>query len=179
MKESELDMQVDYFFLSKYTFRSLSHFPRIRILNFNIILYYKQKYKHFLFLHILILLFFFNVNILTRFYLKVFPVNILQIKLRNSISLYRFLNNFFYVYFPLIDSFSTEFKVFFSQDIIKFNFFKFPLVYELNLFFLSMEYLYLFLNNYKFQLEFYLRKKRKTAVNLSLLQYYKFPLFLL
>lgn len=87
-----------------------------------------------------------------------------------------FIKNFIYISFPFIDSFTTEFKVIYTHLIIKICFFKFPLIYELNIFFILFDFLHIYLNSYKFQLEFYLKKKNKTIINLNYLHFFKIPL---
>ena len=156
--------------MSKYTYVSLFNFPKITTFNFNVVLHYKQKQKYFLFINIIILLFFFNPNIKTRFLFKISPVTLLQITLRNQNFISNFINNFVYVYLPLIDSFSAEFKNLQKKNIIKFIFFKFPLLIELNTLFTSLEHLQIFLNTYKFQLEFHFKKTKNLLSNYNFLQ---------
>lgn len=146
--------------LSKYNQNSITSFPKIINCNFTVALYYKQKHKYFLFINIMLLLLFVNPYIKTRFFFKTSPINIIQINLRGQNTILNFMANFIEIYFPLIDSFLIEFKFSLKHNTIKFNFFKFPLLFELNILFLSLEHLYLFINNYKFQLEFNLKKKK-------------------
>ena len=167
-----------YLFMSKYTYKSLINLPTLIYLNFNIILHYKQKNKYFLFINLLLLILFFNPNMKTRFFFKTTSINILQINLRNQNNILQFLFKFIFIYFPLIDSFSTELKIIQKKNIVKCCFFKFPLLFELNILFLSLEYLYLFLNNYKFQLVFHFKKKKNNLINYNLLQYFKLPITL-
>lgn len=178
MKNLKINITLNYFWLSKYLYKSLFEYPTILNLNFNIIIYYKQKYKYFLFMHIIFFLLFFNPNIKSRYFFKLTPVNILQLNLKKQMSIIWFLQTYIYVYFPLIDSFSAELKVSSKNNIIKFSFFKFPLVFELNALFNSLDHLYSFLNNYKFQLEFTLKKRKNNLINYNYLHYLKLPILL-
>ena len=87
-----------------------------------------------------------------------------------------FLHNFIYNYFPLIDSFSAEFKYILKNQIITVTFYKFPLFFELNVLFLSLENLIIMLNNYKFDLRFFFKKQKNLIKNYNLLHILKFPL---
>ena len=166
------------FLLSKYTYNAVFSYPRIITLTFAVTLYYKQKHKFLIFLHIILLLLFTNPNMKTQFFFKTAPINLVRLQLKGSNAILCFIFNFIYIYFPLIDSFSCELKYNLRYNLIKFCFFKFPLLFELNILFLSLEYLYLFLNNYKFQLEFYLKRKKNYLVNYNFLQFLKFPILL-
>ena len=161
--------------LSKYTLKQIN-FPKIQSLFFNIILYYKQKNKFFIFISIIMLFIFFTPNFKTRFLFKISQINILQINLRNEKTIFKFIYNFIYLYFPLIDSFVTEFKYLQKKNLIKFSFFKFPLIFELNTFFHLIENLLSFLNIFKFQLKFQLKKKKNILINCNFLQMLKIPL---
>lgn len=178
MKIEKNNFFINHFLLSKYTYNTLASYPLLINFNFNVVLYYKQKHKFFLFINLLFLLLFFNPNLKTRFFFKTSPINILQINLRSSHSILQFIYNFIYIYFPLIDSFSTELKLLTKHNNVKFCFFKFPLLLELNLLFFSLEYLYIFLNTYKFQLEFIFKKQKNNLVNYNLLQLLKLPILL-
>ena len=162
--------------LSKYIYTSLLNYPRILLLTFTVLFYYKQKQKYTFFINIIFLIFFFNSNFKTRFFFKNSVVNILKLNLRGSNSIYIFISNFIFLYLPLIDSFSLECKFVFNTHNMKFCFFKFPLLFELSYVFNSLEFFYVFLNTFKFQLEFQLKKKRNSFYNSNLLQILKFPL---
>lgn len=164
------------FLISKYNYSLLFNSSLLKKLTFTIILYYKQKYKYYLFINIIMLLFFVNPYLKTRFLYKNNSFNILQLNLSHQRNIIIFLTNFIVVYFPLIDSFSIEFKFFKKDNIIKFCFLKFPLLFELNILFLSLEYLYIFLNNYKFQLEFHFKKRKNTLINCNFLHILKLPI---
>lgn len=161
--------------ISKYTLKQLNY-PKIQNMFFNIILYYKQKNKFFIFITILLLFLFFTPNFKTRFFFRISQINILQINLRNETTIFKFIKNFIYIYFPLIDSFAAEFKYLNKKNIIKFHFFKFPLLFELNTFFHNIEHLIIFLNSYKFQLNFHLKKKKNVSTYLNYLSMLKIPL---
>jgi hypothetical protein len=176
MVEYKTNLIFNNFLQSKYTFKSLLNYPKIKRLDFNIIIVYKQKNKYYLFINIILLLLFFNTNLKTQFFFKISSINILKLTLRGQNSILRFLSTFIYIYFPLIDSFSAELKFFPKKNIVTFCFFKFPLLFELNILFISLEYLYTFLNNYKFQLSFHFKKKKNYLSNYNLLQMFKFPL---
>ena len=176
MNIKKIKLNINYFWISKYNYTNLLFPPQIINLIFNIIIYYKQKYKYFLFINLILLLIFFNPYIKTRFFFKCSPINIIQLNLRGQNTILKFINNYIYTYLPLIDSFNAEFRFFKKKNYIKFFFFKFPLLFELNNLFISLEYLYLFLNAYKFQLEFQLIKKKNNIINYNLLHYLKFPL---
>jgi hypothetical protein len=164
--------------LLKYTLKQLNNYPKIHNLSFNVILYYKQKNKFFLFITIIMFFLFFNPNLKTRFLFKTSQINILQITLRDEKTILAFINNFIYIYFPLIDSFTAEFKYLKNKNIIKFCFFKFPLLFELHTFFQSLEHLFFFLNTYKFQLTFHLKKQKNTSIYSNLLHIIKLPLLI-
>ena len=140
--------------------------------------HYKQKNKYFLFITIILLFLFFNPNTKTRFLFKGSVINILQITLRNETTIFQFLTNFIYIYLPLLDSFSAEVRYLTKKNIVKFCFFKFPLLFELNNFFHSLEHLYMFLNSYKFQLEFHLKKQKNQIMHLNLMTFLKLPLLI-
>lgn len=179
MQKKKINNTINYFSLSKYNYISLFNFPSIINLNFNVLIYYKQKHKYILFINIIFILLFFNPNLKTRYIFKQTPINILQTTLRTQNSIIIFLNNFIYIYFPLIDSFSIENKFFIkNSNIIVFSFFKFPLLFELNTLFNSLDHLYIFLNNYKFQFELKLKKQKNNFINLNLIQFLKLPLLI-
>lgn len=167
-----------YILQSKYNFTNLQNYPKIISMNLNIVLYYKQKHKYFLFINIILLLIFFNINTKTRFLFKSTQINILQLSIKSDKLISKFLVNFLNIYFPLIDSFSAEFKFFSQKNIFKFSFFKFPLIFELNSLFTSLEHLYNFLNNYKFQLQFNLVKQKNFLLNYNYLHILKLPILL-
>ena len=169
---------IHYYFLSQYTYTNLFNFPSFFLFNFNVTFYYKQRIECLLFLQLLFLIFFFESLIKTQFFTtkQLLPLNVLQIQIRGETGILNFIKNFIYISFPFIDSFTTEFKVIYTHLIIKICFFKFPLIYELNIFFILFDFLHIYLNSYKFQLEFYLKKKNKTIINLNYLHFFKIPL---
>jgi len=101
-------------------------------------------------LHLLFLILFFSPYLKTRFLFNSSPINILQILLRSECSIAKFIHNFVNIYFPLIDSRLLELKMIPKKHVMKFFFFKFPLLLELNFFFSIFEDLQIFLNAYKF-----------------------------
>lgn len=164
--------------LSKYTLKQLNNYPKIQSLSFNAVIYYKQKNKFFLFITIIMLFLFFTPNLKTRFFFKISHINILQIILRTEKMIFHFLYNFIYIYFPSIDSFTADLKYLTKKNIIKFCFFKFPLQFELNTFFHSLEHLLIFLNSYKFQLILQMKKQKNTSTYSNLLRVFKLPLYI-
>lgn len=166
------------YFISKYNYTTIKNFPRIEYMNYNLVLNYKQKNKYFLFINMVLMLIFYNTNMKTRFLFKTSQTNILELSLKSEHLIFSFIENFIYIYFPQIDSFSAEFKFFYSKNIIKFTYFKFPIIFELNSLFNSIEYLYNFINNYKFQLNFFLKKQKNVLLNCNFLQYYKLPILI-
>jgi hypothetical protein len=166
----------NYFFQSKYISTTLNY-PKIISLSFNSVIFYKQKNKIFLFIKI-IYLFFFNQTSTSSFSLKNSNINILKVKLRNYNSIVTFLSTFIFIHLPLIDSFSTEFKPFLQGQVYTFCFFKFPILFELNVLFSSLEYLLVFLNNYKFELQLFFKKQKNNSKNINLLHMLKLPLLL-
>lgn len=178
MLSKNINKQINYYWISKYNNINLKNFPEIDFINYSIVLLYKQKNKYYLFINMILFLIFFNPNTKTRFLFKTTQINILELHLKSKILILKFLNNFIFIYFPLIDSFSTEFKFIMKKNTIIFSFFKFPLLFELNSLFNSIEYLYTFLNNYKSQLQISFKKQRNNMSNYSLLQFYKLPLLI-
>ena len=167
--------QLNNYLLSKYNYVKLKKFPKIESMCFNLILNNKQKNKYYLFLNMILMIIFFNPNTKTRFLFKTSQINILELNFKSEHLILRFLFNFIYIYFPQIDSFTAEFKFFLKKNAIKFSFFKFPFIFELNSLFGSIDYLYSFMNNYKFQLNFILKKQKNHLLNYNVLQYYKLP----
>lgn len=164
--------------ISKYNYKSLLNFPLIHSLHFNVIFYYRQRIEYLIFLNILLLVFFFQPQIKTRFYCSHIeaPYNVLQIDLRKEISILKFIQNFIYVSFPFLDSFILEGRIQSNLTFVKLNFFKFPLIYELNIFFSAFDYIHIYLNAFKFQLEFHFKKKKKLLINYNYLQFLKLPI---
>lgn len=179
MKIQKTKTFLNYYLLSKYTYVTIKRFPKILSMSYNIILTYKQKNKFFIFLHIIIMLIFYNPSTKTRFLFKTHQMNILEINFKSEKSIFFFIHNFIYIYFPRIDSFSAELKFFSQKNIVSFSFFKLPLIFELNSLFNSIEYLYNFINSYKFQLNFILKKQKNNIINFCFLQYLKFPILLI
>ena len=167
------------YLLSKYNYIHIKNFPKLNTMHFSILLNYKQKNKFYIFLHMIILLIFYNPNTKTRFLFKTHQINILEIKFKSENSISFFLHNFIYIYFPRIDSFSADFKFFSGKNIISFSFFKFPLIFELNSLFNSIEFLYTFINTYKFQLNFSFKKQKNAIINYCFLQYLKLPVLII
>lgn len=177
MSNNKDKLYVQNYLLSKYTYNTLLSFPSFIFFNFNATFYYKQRIECVFFLHLLFLLFFFDSTMKTLFYTtkKFLPLNVLQIKLRSENTIIRFIKNFIYISLPFLDSFTAEFKILFTNTIIKLCFFKFPLIYELNVFFILFDYLHIYLNSYKFQIEFYLKTKKKHQINFNYLHFFKIP----
>ena len=173
-------LYINNFLISKYNYKSLLSIPVILSLNFNVIFYYRQRIEYLIFLNLLLLVFFFHSQIKTRFYCAHIeaPYNVLQIRLRTEQSILKFIQNFIYVSLPFIDSFILEGRIQYNLTFVKLNFFKFPLVYELNIFFSAFDYIHIYLNAFKFQLEFHFKKKKKLLVNYNLLQLLKLPISL-
>ncbi|MBS1736517.1 MAG: hypothetical protein JSS98_07900 [Bacteroidetes bacterium] len=169
---------IQNYLLSKYTYTTLLNFPTFILFNFITTFYYKQRIECLLFLHLLFLIFFFDSTLTTQFYTtkQLMPLNILQIKLRKEYTILKFVKNFIYISLPFLDTFTAEFKIIFTNTIIKLCFFKFPLIYELNVFFILFDYLHIYLNIYKFQIEFYLKTKKKPQINFNYLHFFKIPL---
>lgn len=167
----------NYFFQSKYIFTFSSISPKIILLTFSSVLFYKQKYKLFLFIKIIYLLLF-NNNIDSTFYFKHSSINLLKIKIRNYKSIVNFLFTFVYMHLPLIDSFSTEFKFSIKNQVYTFCFFKFPIFFELNVLFSSVDYLLVFFNTYKFELQLFFKKQKTNSKNINLLHMLKLPLLI-
>ena len=90
--------------------------------------------------------------------------------------MYLFLYNFIYIYLPFIDSFLTQWKTILNKQIISLSFFKFPLILELNVIFLEIDYLTTFMKNYKFQINLILTTQKNTAKIFNLLYQLKLPL---
>lgn len=178
MNYKKSNNQLNIYLLSKYSYTQIKNFPQIKLMTYNLVLNYKQKNKYYLFIHMIIMLIFYNPSAKTRFLFKTQQMNILELKLKSRKSIFQFLHNFIYIYFPRIDSFSTEFKFFDERNIIKFSFFKFPLIFELNTLFNSIEYLYSFINTYRFQLNLFFKKQKNFLLNYTYLQYYKLPILL-
>lgn len=178
MLNSKNKFYIQNYLLSKYTYNTLLNFPSFILFNFNATFYYKQRNECLLFLHLLFLIFFFDSTIKTKFFsTKHFlPLNILQLKLRSENLIFKFIKNFIYISLPFLDSFVAEFKIISTNMIIKLCFFKFPLIYELNVFFMLFDYLHIYLNTYKFQMEFYLKRKKKQIINFNYLHFFKIPL---
>lgn len=171
------NLTTNYYFQSKYIFTTLDNYPKLISLTFNSVIYYKQKHKLFLFIKIIYLLLF-NSTITSSFFFKNSNINILQVKLRNYTSILKFLDTFIFIHLPLIDSFSTEFKYLIRGQVYKFCFFKFPILFELNVLFSSLEYLLVFLNNYKFELQLFFIKQKTNSKNIQLLHMLKLPLLI-
>ena len=169
---------IQYYLLSKYTYKTNLNYPFFIKLNLNASFYYKQRVECLLFLHLLFLIFFFKSNFKTDFLSlkQSIPLNVLQIQLRGEKVIWKFIQNFIYISLPFIDTFTAEFKVSITNLSIKLCFFKFPLIYELNIFFILLDYLHIYLNSYKFQLEFFLKKKKKLIINYNYMHFFKIPL---
>ncbi len=138
MSNNKDKFYIQNYLLSKYTYNTLLNFPSFILLNFNATFYYKQRIECLFFLHLLFLIFFFDSIISTQFNAtkQLLPLNILQIKLRSENIIIKFIKNFIYISLPFLDSFTAEFKTIFTNTVIKLCFFKFPLIYELNVFFI-------------------------------------------
>jgi hypothetical protein len=178
MKIEKYYLIINHFLLSKYIYSSLIQYPLFINLMFNTIICFTQKNKYFLLSNLIFIFLFFNPYVKTYFFFKSSLVNIVCISLRGLMPILRFIFNFIFVYFPLIDSFFAEFKILSQTNIVKICFFKFPVLLELNSLFLSFEFLYLFLNTSKFQLEFILKKKKNDLMNYNYLHMLKLPLLL-
>jgi hypothetical protein len=178
MSNSKDKFYIQNYLLSKYTYNTLLNFPSFILFNFNTTFYYKQRVECLLFLHLLFLIFFFDSTIKTQFFTtkQLFPLNMLQIKLRSEKIIIKFIKNFIYLSLPFLDSFTAEFKIITTNTVITLCFFKFPLIYELNVFFVLFDYLHIYLNAHKFQMEFYLKKKKKVIINFNYLHFFKIPL---
>lgn len=164
------------YLISKYNYIHIKNYPSIQSMTYRLVLSYKQKNKYFLFINMILMLIFYNPNTKTRFLFKTSQINILEIHFKSDNSIYNFIHNFVYIYLPQIDSFSAEFKFFSRKNSLQFTFFKFPLVFELNSLFNSIEYLYNFISNYRFQLVFNLKKQKNSLLNYTFLQYHKLPI---
>ena len=167
----------NYFLQSKFICNNLYTYPKILLLTFSSVLFYKQKYKLFLFIKIIYLLLF-NNFITSSFYFKHSSINILKIKIRNYKFIVNFLFSYTFMHLPLIDSFSSEFKYTIKNQVYTFCFFKFPIFFELNVVFSSLEYLLVFLNNYKFELQLFFKKQKTNSKNINLLHMLKLPLLI-
>lgn len=168
---------IQNYLLSKYTYNTLLNFPSFILFNFNATFYYKQRLECLLFLHLLFLIFFFNSRITTQYLStkQIFPLNLLQIQIRGEHGITQFIKNFVILSFPFLDSFTADFKVISVNTIIKLCFFKFPLIYELNIFFIFFDYLHIYLNTYKFQMEFCFKTKKRIVINFNYLHFLKIP----
>ena len=165
----------NYFFLSKYNLNSSLYYPKILTLEYKTLIYLKKKNKLFLLLNIVYLLFF-NSKIKTHFIYKNSNINIVFTKIKSQNQMYVFLYNFIYIYLPFIDSFLTQWKTILNKQIISLSFFKFPLILELNVIFLEIDYLTTFMKNYKFQINLILTTQKNTAKIFNLLYQLKLPL---
>lgn len=165
----------NYYFQSKYNTISLNNYSQIIKLTFRTLVYLKRKNKFFLFLKILHLLMFNNKSN-SFFIFKNTNINFITTVLTSKSQIFIFLHHYVNVYLPLIDSFFVDSKILFKKELITLSFFKFPLFFELNIIFSSIEYLLSFLNSYKYQLEFLLTIQKNKRKNIVFLQSLKIPL---
>ena len=165
----------NYYFQSKYSMNNIVDYPKILMLEFKTLVFLKNKKKLCLFLNIIHLLIF-NKKIRSVFIYKNTNINIMFTKIRSQYQVYLFLNNFIFIYLPLIHSFSTESKYQIKKQRITFYFLKFPLILELNAIFLTIENVVIFMNNYKFQVQLFLTANKNQTKNFTLLHQLKLPL---
>jgi hypothetical protein len=141
--------------------KNFKYIPKIKKLSLFFIINIKQYKKNLLLFYILINLIFGNILLLKNKSIKELYIFKLKLKKNKIIS---FLLNFVNIYLPLInitEKLVKKNKIFFnlkSQILLyRLNYFSFPLIPELDFFYIKNEQIYQFVNNYQLQLNIYIK----------------------
>lgn len=147
--------------ISKIIIKNFKYIPKIKKLSLFFIINIKQYKKNLLLFYILINLIFGNVLLLKNKSIKELYIFKLKLKKNKIIS---FLLNFVNIYLPLInitEKLVKKNKIFFNSKsqilLYRFNYFSFPLIPELDFFYIKNEQIYQFVNNYQLQLNIYIK----------------------
>lgn len=163
--------------ISKITLKNFQNIPKIKKLSFTFIINIKQYKKNFILFFIIISLIFGNILILKNKQNKEFQI--FNFKLNNN-NKKIFLLNFINIYLPNINANENLIKQSITcfnkrKLIFKFNYFSFPCISELDLFYLKNEQIYNFINNYRLQMNIIIKTSKFIKNTLEfLLRFFRF-----
>jgi hypothetical protein len=167
--------------ISKIILKSSKIIPQIKKLNFFFLINQKQYKKNLLLFYIIVSLIFNTVLILKNKSLE--GVQIFCFKLKKK-KIFNFLLLFVNIYLPLINipqdiikknvlSFPLKKK---TLLIFRLNYFTFPSIYELDLIYRACEQIQNFINNYRLQLDIFIKTSFYVKHSLDfLIRMYRIP----
>ena len=163
--------------ISKITLKKFQKIPKIKKLSFIFIINNKQYKKNFILFFIVISLIFGNILILKNKQNKELQIFNLKLKKKKKNI---FLLNFINIYLLNINTNENLIKTSISclnknNLIYKLNYFYFPYILELNIFYLKNEQIYNFINNYRLQLKIFIKTNKDIKNSLEfLLRFFRF-----
>ena len=165
--------------ISKLLLNSKQSIPQIKKLSFIFILKMKQYKKNNFLFFILISLIFGNILILKNKQNK--ELQIFNFVLKNS-KLKFFFFNFVNIYLPIINTNENLVKHSINNIhskkllLYRLNYFSFPCIFELDIFYIKNEQIYNYVSNYRLQLDIYLKTSYFLKNSLDfLLRMYRLP----
>ena len=158
--ENYYSWNINNIIISKITLKNFKNIPEIKKLYFIFIIKIKQYKKNFFLFFIMISLIFGNILILKNKQNK--DLQLFSLKLKKK-KIKIFLLNFVNMYLPIINTNENLIK----QSInclrknrillYRLNYFSFPCISELDVFYAKNEQIYNFINSYKLQLDIYIK----------------------
>lgn len=146
---------------SKIIVKNFKHIPKIKKVSLFFIINAKQYKKNLLLFYIIINLIFGNILLLKNKSIK--ELYIFKLKLKRK-KILPFVLHFVNIYLPLInisEKLIKKNRILFNLKnqilLYRLNYFSFPLIPELDFFYTKNEQIYHFINEYRFQLDIYIK----------------------